>query len=234
VAETAAKEDTVLTVDPKCALLNGDVDLTATLKKASDNTAISGADIDFFIDPSSNPDSIGTATTGAIGVATILSYDLTGISAGDHNLFAAFAGNDLYNESDDSDTLGITYNFVGFQPPINSEGNSIFGNGQVIPVKIKLVDADNNPVTTAKPQVFYAKVNEDNSLGDTIEAASVSAADTGNIMRYVPEDQQYIYNMDLKSFTNGSYKILVDLDDSATCNTGYKEATITVQKKGKK
>ncbi len=28
--------------------------------------------------------------------------------------------------------------------------------------------------------------------------------------------------------------ILVDLNDSQTCNPGYKEVTITVQKKGKK
>ena len=71
-------------------------------------------------------------------------------------------------------------------------------------------------------------------VGDEVEATSVSAADTGNIMRFVPEDGIYIYNMDLKSLDNGTYKVFVRLGDSETCSTGNPSVTVTVAKKGKK
>lgn len=184
---------------------------------------------DFSVD--SNP--IGDASTDSNGDA-VLTYNVNGLSASDHNLFGAFAGDGIYNPSDDSATLGIYYNFVGFQPPINSEGNSIFSNGRVIPIKIKIVDANLAPVTDAQPTVWIYQWSPGTDLGEVIEAAtSVSAADTGNIMRYVPEDQQYIYNCDMPT-TPGTYAVVVELGDSKACGKGPYYTTITVVKKGKK
>jgi hypothetical protein len=142
----------------------------------------------------------------------------------------------MYNPSDDGATLGIYYNFVGFQPPINPEGNSIFGNGRVIPIKIKIVNANLQPVIDAKPTVWLYQWSPGTGLGEVIEAAtSVSSADIDNIMRYVPEDQQYIYNWDLSNLTNGTYAVVVELGDAGkACGKGTYYATITVQKKGKK
>ena len=53
-------------------------------------------------------------------------------------------------------------------------------------------------------------------------------------MRYVPEDGHYMYNWDLSALTNGTYGVVVDLGDSATCSAGPYYAVITVAKKGKK
>jgi hypothetical protein len=164
-----------------------------------------------------------------------LTYNVNGLPVGDHNLYAEFAGDADYNPSNDSDTLGISYLFVGFQQPINPEGNSVFGNGRVIPIKIKLADANGQAVSDAAPKVWVTSYSTSTGLGDVLEpATSVSAADTGNTMRYVAEDEQYIYNWDLSGLVNGTYGVVVDLGDSATCSAGPYYAVITVAKKGKK
>jgi hypothetical protein len=220
---------TQLTVAGQCVVLNqGDVDLGATLTELVSGDPIAGASIDFSV----AGDSAGSATTGGDGVAT-LGYNVNHLGAGDYPIYAAYAGSDLYNGSNDSDTLGVSYVFTGFKQPINADGNSVFGNGQVIPVKIELLDYLGQPVPDATPTVWLQKLLP-GGVGDEVEATSVSAADTGNIMRYVPEDGIYIYNMDLKSLDNGTYKVFVRLGDSETCSAGNPSVIVTVAKKGKK
>lgn len=90
--------------------------------------------------------------------------------------------------SNDSNTLGISYLFVGFGQPINADSTRIFG-GRVIPIKIRLVDANGDPVTDATPMVWLASYDKDLGLGEDWEqVSSASKADTDNIMRYVPAD----------------------------------------------
>lgn len=236
----AQKLDTKLTVDKKCVLLNqGSVDLTATLQELASGKAIEGANIDFYIDPALDGNgvptvaSVGTGATNASGVAT-LSYNINTLGVGDHDLYAEFDGDDSYKPSNDSDILGISYLFVGFQPPINADGTSIFG-GRVIPIKIKLIDANGAPVTNAAPTVWLTSYDKDFGLGvDLEQVSSVSAADTGNIMRYVPLEQQYIYNWDATDLANGTYGVVVNLGDSAACRPQNPYAIITVAKKSKK
>lgn len=235
--------ETKLTVNNQCAILNaGNVDLSALLEELAGPTPIAGKSVDFYVDPeldnlgfpTATSASVGSALTGIDGVAT-LTYDVNGLGAGDHNLYGEFDGDSQYLPSNDSDTLGISYLFVGFQPPINPEGNSVFGNGRVIPIKIKLVDANLVPVADATPTVWMTQYSLDTGLGEVLEpATSVSAADTGNTMRYVSEDQQYIYNWDLSSLENGTYAVVVDLGDSDACSQGPYYAVITVAKKGGK
>jgi hypothetical protein len=48
--------------------------------------------VDFFLDPPST--SIGSNTTDANGVAKI-TYNVNGLSAGDHDLYAIFEGDNM-------------------------------------------------------------------------------------------------------------------------------------------
>jgi len=230
---SAEKLDTTLFVDPQCFLLHaGDVDLTATLTETDSGDPISGADIDFYIDPPSS--SIGTAVTDGSGLATLM-YNINSLGVGDYNLYAEFTGDALYIDSNDSKTLGISYLFLGFGEPINGDGTSIFG-GRIIPVKIRLVDANGDPVTDAAPTVWLTSYDTVNGVGEVLEqVSSVSAADTGNIMRYSADDRQYIYNWDARDLENGTYAVVVVLGDSPTCRAENPYAVITVAKKsGKK
>lgn len=243
VAESVVSEDpidTTLTVSEQCLLLNaGDVDLSATLTELDNSgNAIDGATVDFYIDPElengvPTAPSIGSAITQNGGVAT-LTHNINGLGVGDYTLYGEFDGDPNYAPSNDSATLGISYLFVGFQQPINPEGNSIFG-GRVIPIKIKLVDALGNPVEDAAPTVWLTSYSTATGLGEVLETvSSVSAADTDNVMRYDASEQKYIYNWDARDLANGTYAVVVDLGDSATCRTQNPYAIITVAKKGKK
>jgi hypothetical protein len=226
------KKDTALNVAKQCVLLNANaVESTATLTELLSESAIANAGIDFYLNPPSEP--VGASSTDHEGIATA-AIDVSSLAAGDHNLYAEYAGDAAYNPSNGSNVLGVSYLFVGFQPPINPDGTSVFGNGRVIPVKIRLVDANGQPVTDAAPTVWLTQYSSSTGLGTVMEeATSVSAADTGNVMRYVPEDGHYMYNMDLSTVANGTYAVVVDVGDSAACSRGPYHAVITVAKKKK-
>lgn len=240
VAEPVVLLDTKLTVAQQCVLLNaGEIALSATLEESVSTDPIAGATIDFFVNPgldlNGDPTvpSVGSGTTDASGTAT-LTYNVNGLAVGNHNLYAEYAGDSDHNPSNDSNILGINYLFAGFRPPVNADGTSIFG-GRVIPIKIKLVDANGEPVTDAAPTVWLTSFDKDMGLGEELEqTASVSSADTGNIMRYVPDDQQYIYNWDAKDLENGTYAVVVELGDSSACRAENPYAIFTVAKKGGK
>jgi len=221
--------DTKLTVAPRCYALNdGDVDLTATLEELVSGMPIANADIDFTLDSVD----IGTAATGADGVAKLV-YNINGLGVGDYTLYGEFGGNATYNSSNDSNTLGIAYVFLGFGKPIDPGGVSIFG-GRVIPIKIRLADANGKPVEDATPMVWLHYYDNDLGLGDRHEQvpSSVSAADTDNIMRYDPIEKQYIYNWNAMDLANGVYAVVVDLGDSPTCRSQDPYAVITVNRRG--
>lgn len=224
------KINTTLLVDPdpQCFMLrSGNQALSARLTETISTNAVIGALVDFAV----NGAAVGSQGTGTDGYA-LLPYSVDGLGAGEHDLYAEFDGDATYNASNDSGIVGIYYNFVGFQPPINAEGNSIFGNGRVIPVKIKLVDAAGAAVTDAQPQLSLYRLTNGTALGEEMEVASVSTADSGDYMRYVPADQQYIYNLELAKLANGTYRLFVDLGDaSAICGQGPYSVLFTVAKK---
>lgn len=235
------KRDTQLTVDQQCVLLHqSNVNLTATLQELDDpDTKIPGATITYYVNPALDGagiptvPAVGSAATNTDGVASF-AYNPGALAVGDHNLYAEYAGSDTYNPSNDSDILGVSYLFQGFGQPINGDGTSIFG-GRVIPIKIKLVDANGIAVTNAAPTVWLTSYSTSTGLGTDLEqVSSVSTADTDNIMRYSTDDQQYIYNWDATSLPNGTYAVVVDLGDSVACSPGPRYAIITVARKTKK
>ena len=238
VAEAITQLDTKLTVAKQCVFLNqGNVPFTAKLQELLSGNAIPGQNIDFFLDPELDQNgvptvpSIGFGTTDGNGTAT-LGFNVNGLEVGDYSLYAQFAGNSSYKPSNDSDILGVSYVFAGFRQPINADGTSIFG-GRVIPIKIKLVDANGVPVTDAQPTVWLTSFSISGLGSDLEQVSSVSAADTGNIMRYASDEQQYIYNWDASKLANGTYAVVVDLGDSDACRKGNPYAIITVAKKGR-
>ena len=238
VAAAITQVDTKLTVAKQCVFLNqGNVPLTAKLQELLSGNAIPGESIDFFVEPELDQNgvptvpSIGSGTTDGSGVAT-LGFDVNGLPVGDYTLYAQFAGDSSYKPSNDSDILGVSYVFAGFRQPINADGTSIFG-GRVIPIKIKLLDANGVPVTDAHPTVWLTSYSISGVGSDLEQVSSVSAADTGNVMRYTADEQQYIYNWDATKLANGTYAVVVDLGDSDACRQGHPYAIITVAKKGK-
>jgi hypothetical protein len=94
-------------------------------------------------------------------------------------------------------------------------------------VKIKITDANGYPVGDATPLVYF----EDGIsaiVGTDPENATVGLNfDYGNIMRY--SDDQYVYNWNLSTVTNGTKTIRVFLGEG-TCAPAH-QVVVSVGKK---
>jgi MBG domain (YGX type)/Galactose oxidase, central domain/Kelch motif len=97
---------TTLTVSPASGTYGGTVDLSATLTKTSDSSAVSGKTISFTL----NGNPVGSATTSASGVASLTSISLSGINANTYptGVGASFAGDSGYALSSGTASLTIT------------------------------------------------------------------------------------------------------------------------------
>lgn len=230
--EQVAKLDTITTVpSPQCFTYRASqAGLTASLKEAMGGAPVAGRTLSFAFD--GQP--LGAAATDAAGTATVVT-SLANVAAGDHDLYAAFGGDSVYNGSNGSGTVGISYLFVGFQQPINADGSSRFNGGKVLPIKIKLADADGAPVGEAQPKVTVFQYSAATGLGTEMEQpVSVGSANTDNIMRYDPVAGQYVYNWDMSLLANGTYAIVVDLGDSKACGKNQQQVVVTIARKGGK
>lgn len=113
-------------------------------------------------------------------------------------------------------TVG-TY-FGGFLTPITMTSKE-FKQTSTIPVKFRLLDANNMPVGGAIAQLYYGK-----TMPASIPAVSSGGSNTGNFFRYDPVAKQYIFNMSTKGLTTGTTYLRVTLDDGTV-----RTATITIK-----
>ncbi len=137
-----------------------------------------------------------------------------GLSVGDHTLTASFAGEECkYQPTSASANLGVTYIFVGYQQPINADGNSVF-KAVSIPVKIRITDANGQPVPDADAHVFFSYITG-TVVGTEFEAVPQGngSGDTGNKMTYDPADDQYGFIWDIAGLDNGTYQVRVGLGE---------------------
>ncbi|MFQ5508831.1 MAG: hypothetical protein ACE5FN_05785 [Leptospirillia bacterium] len=109
----------------------------------------------------------------------------------------------------------LTYGFGGFLPPLKQDG--VYKLGRVIPVKIQLLYCDGSLVTGATPTISVFKLFDGDVLGDLVDTVSVSAADTGNVLRDAGD--HYIYNLSTDWKTKGRYRLMVDLGDNGPTHT---------------
>jgi len=108
------------------------------------------------------------------------------------------------------------YQFLGFLPPINTDGSSVFKRGSTIPVKFQLEDYEGNYCSTAEALISYAKI-PGSFAGSSMDLVYSVPAKSGNLFRYDAKKNLYIYNLSTKSgFTVGTYELMVSLDDGSS------------------
>jgi hypothetical protein len=221
---------TVLTVPQICVVLHDPnaATLTATLTDENGDPVV-GKTVTFKVDGIA----AGSGVTDATGLATSTTpYNVSGLSVGDHEVEAIFTAPDDacdYLGTSGVGNLGVTYLFIGFEQPINADGSSIFKGG-AIPVKIRLSDSNGTPVTDAEAHVFFSQ-NTSAIVGDEAEPIANTNGDSGNLMRYDPVADQYIFNWDLKTVDNGTYKVWIELGEGA-CGEQH-NVVLSVAKIGK-
>lgn len=137
-----------------------------------------------------NGNQIDTATPGA-KIFTVKAEDMAG------------------NKVGQTVTYYVQYDFGGFLPPIVS--GKEYKINRTIPVKFQLKDAEGNYVANAVAKLYLV----DNG-GNVFEAESAGKSSTGNLFRYDPVDNQYIFNLKTKGLAAGDWELLVKLDDGTT------------------
>lgn len=210
VQKACANANTVLTltVNPECVYLHATTTVfTANL--TSVGLPVAGKLIAFTVDNVA----VGQAYTAADGNA-VLNFNPGALAVGDHLVAASFQGDACdYNASSASANLGVMYLFLGFQQPINADGSSVF-KGISVPVKIKIADANGQPVPDAEAHVFFTYLST-TPVGTEQEAVSNSSTESGNLMRYVPADNQYIFNWSVAGLVSGTYSIRIGLGEGS-------------------
>lgn len=116
------------------------------------------------------------------------------------------------NSASATQLVSVRYSFGGILQPINTDGSSIFKAGSTVPVKFNLTDSNGAYVSTATAKLTYSKVTDQIS-GVISEAVSTSTATIGNLFRYDPTANQYIFNLSTKGLSVGTYLLMVNLDD---------------------
>ncbi|MFW9803620.1 MAG: NosD domain-containing protein [Candidatus Thorarchaeota archaeon] len=106
------------------------------------------------------------------------------------------------------------YDFSGFLKPIKEGGTNRFPYGMSIPIKFALSDDEGEPVSTAHAVLELAlvidgEVDED----DYMPANSTAASNDGNVFRYDPLKEQYVFNLDTMEVAPETYRLRITLDD---------------------
>ena len=100
----------------------------------------------------------------------------------------------------------------GAVEPIDPDGNSVIKPRSTVPVKFVLTGASAD-ITDLVAKFSYAKINDETNDSVVIEGVSTSAATDGNLFRYDPTSQGYIFNWSTKGLTDGTYEIYIDFPD---------------------
>jgi HYR domain len=114
--------------------------------------------------------------------------------------------------------------FGGFATPINQDGSSIFKLGNTIPIKFQLKWLNGKFVSDALVQVYVAKISN-TITGTEMQAISNNVtASQGNRFKYDYLNNQYIFGLQTKGFSAGTWQIKILLDDgsSPTVNISLK------------
>jgi len=116
------------------------------------------------------------------------------------------------NEATGTFKVTVNYAWSGVLQPIKADGSSIFKLGRTIPVKFELTRKSAG-ITDAEARLYLSTVSN-NVAGTEEEAVSTAAATEGNLFRYDPSEDKYVFNLSTKDLTQGTYRLRIDLGDA--------------------
>lgn len=156
----------------------------------------------------------GTVPAGAtLSPAGVFSWTPSAEQVGAVYSFTVRVADDGNPSLSDEQTfrIGVAYTWTGVLSPINADGTSVFKLGRTVPVKFKLTGASAG-ITTAVARVYIAKITN-NVVGESQEAEATGNSTEGNLFRYDPAADQYIFNLSTKGLTPGTYQLQVNMGD---------------------
>jgi hypothetical protein len=146
----------------------------------------------------------------ALATGTVPSGKAIDTATVGNKTFSVNATDDAGNQANKTVTYSVVYNYSGGLPPL---GKDAYKLGSTIPVKFQLQDANGNYIATATARIYLAKVTN-GVVGNEIEGVSSGNANTGNLFRNA--DKRYIFNLNTKPLSAGTWQIRIFLDDGTS------------------
>ncbi|MFH1622391.1 MAG: PxKF domain-containing protein [Candidatus Omnitrophota bacterium] len=174
------------------------------------NSAVS---FDFSVSDSLSGIVSSAATFNGIPITSGDAVELNILGA---NTFSLEATDSAGNTESQSITFNVEYNFSGFLPPVEADGSGVYKQRRTLPIKFQLQDVNQVYVSTALATLTLQQFSDETSIGDPIEVESTSGADTGNMFRYDSAEEQYIFNLNTKNLSPGTWQLQVHLNDGTT------------------
>jgi hypothetical protein len=125
-------------------------------------------------------------------VGRVTSYTFTGLDA-DATISASF----------------VPFFSNGVLPPL-SPTQVVLVRGASTPVKFQIFDAAGRSMSSLTPVLHLAKLTN-GAWGPEFAPRSTSAPMAGTTFRYDARSKQYIYNLDTRVLTTGTYRLRIDL-----------------------
>jgi len=95
--------------------------------------------------------------------------------------------------------------------PVDGNGGSVFKAGSTVPVKFRLTGCSAG-IVDLQATLSYTMISS--IVGSSVnESISTSSATTGNLFRYDPTSEQYLFNWSTKGLSQGTYRLFIDLGD---------------------
>ncbi len=107
--------------------------------------------------------------------------------------------------------ITVTTAWSNVLQPVNADGSSIFKLGSTVPVKFQLTGASAG-IKDLSARLFLQRVGA-GATGTVLEAVATSNASSGNLFRYDATAGQYIFNLNTKPLSVGTYQLRIDLGD---------------------
>jgi hypothetical protein len=162
--------------------------------------------------PGSLVDLSGLASAVDICSATVsIANDAPSHFSAGRTLVTFTATDESGNSAEASVLVFVIYGFGGFQPPIRTDGSSVYKSGRTIPIKFQLLAADGTFISSAHPTLSVLRITGNSTEPVLFQPAGSS--NIGNNFRYDSDNGQYIYNLKTKGFSEGTYQLIVLLND---------------------
>jgi Bacterial Ig-like domain (group 3)/Abnormal spindle-like microcephaly-assoc'd, ASPM-SPD-2-Hydin/Bacterial Ig-like domain (group 2) len=161
------------------------------------------------------------------GQATFTSSSLT---IGSHSITATYSGDSNFNGSTSATlTQSVQYEPVGtacggdaghqILQPINADGTSVFNQGQTVPAKFRVCDANGVSIGTSGVVSSFLLTQ---TVSGTVTTNVEDIVDTNNpdtAFRWDSTDQQWIFNISTQNLTaNYTYVYTITVNDGTVIN----------------
>lgn len=218
---------------------------TATSLTSSANPAVLAQSVTFTasVSPSSPSSNTPTGTIAFSDGSTTLAsepvtndqatFSTSSLAVGAHSITASYSGDSNFlastsaalNQSVQYEPAGATCDGdIGHQilQPIHTDGSSVFKQGQTVPAKFRVCDA--NGVSIGTPGVVASFLLTQTVSGTTTTNVE-DIVDTNNpdtAFRWDPTDQQWIFNISTQNLSaNSTYIYTITLNDGTVISFQY-------------